>query len=66
MKLLDSVALLEDQPEHHLKRGQVGTIVELLTEDVIEVEFVDEQGQTYALVPVATACLLHLHHQQVA
>jgi hypothetical protein len=47
MKLLDTVALLEDVPRRKLKRGEVGTVVEILAPDVFEVEF-NDQGQTYA------------------
>ena len=52
MKLLDTVALLEDLPERHLHRGQVGTVVERLRGDVYEVEFSDGEGRTYALLPL--------------
>ncbi|MBO1057968.1 MAG: DUF4926 domain-containing protein [Dolichospermum sp. JUN01] len=46
--LLDVVALTVDLPEYHLLRGQVGTIVELLSDGaVFEVEFSDSNGQTY-------------------
>ena len=31
IKLLDVVALTLDIPEHNLKRGEVGTIIELLS-----------------------------------
>ena len=48
IKLLDTVALLEDLPERKLKRGEVGTVVEILAPEVYEVEFCDDEGQTYA------------------
>jgi hypothetical protein len=48
IKLLDTVALIEDLPERKLKRGEVGTVVEILAPDVYEVEFCDDEGQTYA------------------
>ncbi len=63
MKLLDAVALLEDVPEHQLRRGQVGTIVEELAEDVFEVEFSDNDGKTYALLPLKSSQLLRLYHE---
>jgi hypothetical protein len=44
IKLLDVVALTEDIPDHDLRRGQVGTVVELLAPDVYEVEFSDNAG----------------------
>ena len=64
-ELLDVVALLSDLPDHNLARGQVGTIVESLAPDVFEVEFSDDQGQTYALLPIRAAELMRLHHQPV-
>ena len=48
IKLLTTVALNEDLPGRKLKRGEVGTVVEILAPDVYEVEFCDEDGQTYA------------------
>lgn len=48
IRLLDTVALLEDLPERKLKRGEVGTVVKVLAPDVFEVEFCDDEGQTYA------------------
>lgn len=50
IKLLDTVALLDDLPERRLKRGEVGTVVEILAH---EVEFCDDDGQTEALRVVA-------------
>lgn len=50
--LLQTVALLEDLPEHGLIRGQVGTIVEDLAPGVYEVEFSDNDGRTYAMLPL--------------
>ena len=48
IKLLDVVALTEDIPEHNLKRGEVGTVVEILADgEVYEVEFSDGNGQMY-------------------
>jgi hypothetical protein len=47
IKLLDTVALVDDLPDRHLKRGEVGTVVEILAPDVFEVEFSDEEGRTY-------------------
>lgn len=38
----------EDLPDRKLKRGEVGTVVEILAPDVYEVEFSDDDGQTYA------------------
>jgi hypothetical protein len=62
--LLALVALTEDLPDHRLTRGQIGTVVEHLERDeerALLVEFSDEQGQTYALIPVRPEQLLLLH-----
>lgn len=63
--LLSVVALLEDLPQHAVQRGQVGTLVERLAPDVYEVEFSDDQGQTYATVALRTSQILELHHAPV-
>jgi hypothetical protein len=61
--VLDVVALTEDISDHGLLRGQVGTVVESLGPDVFEVEFVDNDGRTYAMLPVKSSQLLVLHYQ---
>ena len=61
-RLLDVVALLADVPEHGLVRGQVGTVVELLS-GAYEVEFSDDEGRTYAEVALEPDQLLVLHHR---
>jgi len=67
--LLTLVALTEDLPDHRLTRGQIGTVVENLERDgkrALLVEFSDEQGQTYAMVPVRPDQLLVLHRDSEA
>jgi hypothetical protein len=66
MKLLEVVALIEDEPEKGLRRGQVGTIVEKLASGVFEVEFCDLEGRTYASVALPESHLMLLHHQPAA
>ncbi|MFH0340560.1 MAG: DUF4926 domain-containing protein [Chromatiales bacterium] len=58
MKLLDVVALTEDLPEKGLRRGQVGTIVDVLAPGVFEVEFANTEGRTYASLAVAESRLM--------
>jgi len=60
--LLDVVALLTDLPTQGLARGQVGTVVELLDDKALLVEFSDDQGRAYAVTPCQGADLLVLHH----
>ena len=63
MKLLDVVALLDDVPEKALRRGQVGTIVEVLAPGVFEVEFSDLEGRAYATAALPATRLMGLHYQ---
>jgi hypothetical protein len=63
---LDTVVLNRDLPEHGLKFGDLGTIVEIYEPDGLEVEFVTASGRTGALLtlkvgdvrPVADADLV--------
>jgi hypothetical protein len=61
--VLDVVALTKDIPEGGLLRGQVGTVVETLGQDRFEVEFLDNEGRTYATLPLNSSQLLVLHYQ---
>ena len=61
--LLSVVALLQDHPANGLMRGQVGTVVERLGNDIVEVEFSDADGRTFALLPVPADQLLPLRYQ---
>lgn len=63
IKLLDAVALLEDLPLRKLKRGEVGTVVEILAPGVYEVEFSDDDGQTYAELALRRDQLVLLHNR---
>lgn len=63
IKVLDTVALAADLPDRKLKRGEVGTVVEILAPDVFEVEFADDEGQTYAEVALRGDQLVPLHSQ---
>jgi hypothetical protein len=65
IRILDVVALIADLPEHRLFRGQVGTAVEQLSENVFEVEFSDDEGKTYAMVPIDANRLMVLHYEPV-
>jgi hypothetical protein len=60
--LLDVVALLADIPAQGLARGQVGTIVEALDQNIVLVEFSDDQGHAYSIAPCPRAQLLVLHY----
>lgn len=63
IRILDVVALTEDVPDRGLLRGQVGTVVESLGPGMFEVEFADNDGRTYAMLPLKSSQLLVLHYQ---
>lgn len=63
IRMLDVVALTEDIPDCGLLRGQVGTVMESFHPDVFEVEFADNDGKTYAMLPLKSSQLLVLHYQ---
>jgi len=49
-KLLDTVVLNRDMPEHGLACGDVGAVVEVISPDRVVVEFVTGDGSTQALL----------------
>lgn len=63
IELLDVVALTKDLPQHKLSRGQVGTVVGILAPNVFEVEFSDDEGQTYAMLALRADQLMVLRYQ---
>jgi hypothetical protein len=67
IKLLDVVALTQDIPEHNLKRGEVGTVVEILSNgEAFEVEFSDDNGQMYKCLSFLTSQLRVLHQEPIS
>ena len=50
LQVLDVVVLNENLPQHGLRRGDLGTVVDVYTPDAIEVEFATASGRTQALV----------------
>ena len=62
IKLLDVVALTEDVPEHNLKRGDIGTVVEILSNsEAYEVEFSDDNGQMYKCLSFLASQIRVIH-----
>lgn len=63
LKVLDTVALLQDIEGSNLQKGQVGTIVERLDKDIYEVEFTNQKGETIALKKIKGELLMLLHFE---
>ena len=65
-KLLDVVALTNDLPEFNLRRGQVGTVVEILAGGTaFEVEFSDRDGRTYESVGLRPDQIMTLYYEPI-
>jgi len=54
-KELDCVVLTRDIPEHALKTGDLGTVVEIYGDEGLEVEFIKTSGDTQALLTLSVA-----------
>jgi hypothetical protein len=65
-QLHDVVALLVDLPERKLRRGQVGTVVEILAPGVFEVEFSDDEGRAYGELALRQDQFMVLHYHAAA
>ena len=63
IKLLDVVALTTDVPQHNLHRGEIGAVVECYGDSAYEVEFVAQDGYTYALVTLRADQLIPLREK---
>jgi hypothetical protein len=59
-KLLDTVVLRRDIPESGLRRGDLGAIVQLQSNDAFEVEFVAASGKTQALITLTAEDVRHV------
>ena len=71
IKLLDVVALLEDAPSEGLRRGEVGTVVEVFAEKpglvgAVLVEFSDRNGESYAFASLGSHQLVKLRYGDAA
>ena len=64
IELFDVVALTHDIPEQNLRRGEVGTVVEILANgDAFEVEFSDQNGQVYESLGFRASQIILLHNE---
>ena len=49
-RILDTIVLDRDLPDHGLRKGDLGAVVEVYEPDGLEVEFVTAAGRTAALL----------------
>jgi hypothetical protein len=65
-EILDVVVLTEALPNLSLRKGELGTIVEILDKDVFLVEFADTKGVTYAMTALSSSILMKVFYEPVA
>jgi hypothetical protein len=67
-QLLDLVAVLRSGDQTQVEMGDVGTVVQLLPPDGVEIEFLDRSGRTRCLATfqVDDVLLLNRHRTPVA
>lgn len=63
-QMLDIVAVLRATAESAVEVGDVGTVVELLPPDALEVEFLDRDGRTRSVATLAKDDVLVLNHER--
>ncbi len=63
-QLLDLVAVLKPPPDADVEGGDVGTVVELLPPNGLEVEFLDRDGRTRCLVTLSVGDVLTLNRER--
>ena len=67
IKQFDIVALIHALPEYQLKKGQVGTVVDVLANgDAFEVEFCDRDGRTFESLGLRADQLMVLHYESLS
>ncbi len=66
IELLDVVAVLKSFPNHNLVKGTVGTVVGILDDNHLEVEFSDKTGEAYASFAVNHTDLMVLRYEPLA
>lgn len=64
---LERVALTVDLPEYHLKAGDMGTVVDITSDDLeYTIEFFTLDGETFAVVPVQASQIRRVGSREIA
>jgi hypothetical protein len=64
IKVLDVVAVMDEVPDHGLRRGEVGTVVEQWQDGAYEVEFSDDSGEASTFAALRADQLMKLHFRR--
>jgi hypothetical protein len=65
LRLLDIVAVLSHSGDADVEMGDVGTVVEVLPPDGLQVEFLDRDGRTRCVVTLTVTDVLVLNRMQM-
>ncbi len=65
-KILETIALDRDLPEHGLHKGDLGAVVHVYEPGVAEVEFVKPSGHTQALVTLRNSDVREIREEDLA
>ncbi|QMW00480.1 DUF4926 domain-containing protein [Spirosoma foliorum] len=65
LNLLDVVVLATDLPAEKLKKGSLGTIVEVFNNGDFLVEFANMNGITYALSTLSSTQLIKVYQEPI-
>lgn len=64
---LERVALTVDLPEYHLKADDMGTVVDITSDDLeYTIEFFTLDGETFAVVPVQASQIRRVGSREIA
>ncbi|GIL13513.1 MAG: hypothetical protein BroJett038_22330 [Chloroflexota bacterium] len=64
---LERVALTVDLPEYHLKAGDMGTVVDITSDDLeYTIEFFTLDSETFAVVPVQASQIRQVGSREIA
>jgi hypothetical protein len=63
-KMLDLIAVTSSAPESEVTVGDVGTVIELLPPDGLEVEFLDRDGRTNCVATLKANDVLVLNRER--
>ena len=64
-EILDVIVLTEAIPVLNLRKGELGTIVEILEKDIFLVEFADSKGTTYSMPALNANILMKVFYEPV-
>ena len=64
-ELLSTVVLAKDLPEHQLRVGDIGAVVECYDNEAVEVEFLTGSGRTLAVLTLQNELLRSIGERDV-